>query len=305
MFQKAVKHAAKLRLAITGPSGAGKTYTALAIATAMSDKVAVVDTEHGSASKYADLFGFDVVNFDPPFHPDRFCKAIEEAASAGYGVVILDSLTHAWTGTGGLLEEVDKIAARSNSKNSFMAWKEGTPIYNRMVETIVQSKIHVIATMRSKTEYAMEVNERGKQTPVKKGMAAIQRDGFEYEFDVVLDMNIENAAIVSKSRCPQLSGEVIAKPGANVAKVLVSWLDGAPMPETKEQNKQVEKVVSNGKRPPTTAELRSAYGAKMQVAHELGLTADPLPETATDAEIIAAGKLLAAIIEQAKAEKAQ
>jgi hypothetical protein len=232
MFQKAVKQEAKLRLAIAGPSGSGKTYSALAIATHLGGKIAVVDTEHGSASKYADKFNFDVVNMEPPFHPDRFAKFIREAQDAGYQTVILDSLTHAWNGTGGLLEVVDQIAQRSNSKNTFAAWKEGTPIYNHLIDSIIQSNVHVIATMRSKQDYAMELDDRGKQKPVKIGMAPIQRDGFEYEFDVVLTMNIDNEAIVTKTRCEELNGGIFKKPGKDVADILTSWLTGAPRIET-------------------------------------------------------------------------
>ena len=231
MFQKAIKQEAKLRLAIAGPSGSGKTYSALAIASHLGGKIAVVDTEHGSASKYADKFGFDVVNMEPPFHPDRFVKFIREAQDGGYSTVILDSLSHAWNASGGLLEVIDQIAARSNSKNTFAAWKEGTPIYNKMIDGIIQSDVHVIATMRSKQDYALEVDERGKQKPVKLGMAPIQRDGFEYEFDVVFTMDIDNNAVVTKTRCEALNGGIFRKPGKDVADILNEWLTGAPRVE--------------------------------------------------------------------------
>jgi hypothetical protein len=232
MFQKAVKQEAKLRLAIAGPSGSGKTYSALAIASYLGGKIAFVDTEHGSASKYADRFNFDVIDMEPPFHPDRFVKLIREAQDAGYSTVILDSLSHAWNGTGGLLEIVDQIAARSNSKNTFAAWKEGTPIYNHLIDAIIQSNIHVIAAMRSKQDYTMELDDRGKQKPVKVGMAPIQRDGFEYEFDVVLSMDINNNAVVTKTRCEELNGGMFKKPGKDVADILTAWLTGAPRVET-------------------------------------------------------------------------
>lgn len=231
MFKKAVKQEAKLRLAIAGPSGSGKTYTALAIASALGGPVAVVDTEHGSASKYADLFGFDVLEMEAPFHPDRFVTAIREAAAAGYTTIVLDSLSHAWNGQGGLLELVEEAQKRMKSGNSFAAWKDVTPIQNRFVEGIVAAPIHVIATMRSKQEYVQEKDDRTGRTTVRKvGMAPVQRDGFEYEFDVVLDMDIENNAIVSKTRCPALTGRVFGKPGADIANILMDWLHGAPAP---------------------------------------------------------------------------
>jgi|GEM_PF-1147631 len=231
-FKPAVKHEAKLRLAIAGPSGSGKTYTSLAIAThlAQGKPIALVDTEHGSASKYADIFTFDVMEMEAPFHPDRFVKAIAEAAEAGYAVVILDSLTHAWQGTGGLLDEVDRIARQMRSPNTFAAWKDATPIQNRLVDAIVQAPIHIIATMRSKQEYILITDERGKQTPKKVGMAPQQREGFEYEFDVFGEMDIDNTLVITKTRCPALAGGVYKKPGKDVADILMVWLRGAKAP---------------------------------------------------------------------------
>jgi hypothetical protein len=231
MFKQAVKQEAKLRLAIAGPSGSGKTFTSLSIASHLGGKIAMVDTEHGSASKYADKFQFDVMELEPPFHPERFVKAIYEAQNAGYSVIILDSLSHAWNGSGGLLEVVDQIAQRSSSKNTFAAWKEGTPIYNKMIDGIIQSNIHVIATMRTKQDYVLEADERGKQKPVKVGMAPIQRDGFEYEFDVVLTLDNDNKGIVTKSRCAELSGGIFPKPGKEISDILTAWLTGAPRVE--------------------------------------------------------------------------
>lgn len=250
MFKKAVKHESKLRLAIAGPSGSGKTYTSLAIGTALG-KVAVVDTESGSASKYADLFDFDVMEIEAPFHPNKYIEAIKGAAQAGYDVVILDSLSHAWFAEGGVLSIVDAAAARSRSGNSYTAWKEGTPIHNSLITAILTAKIHVIGTMRSKTEYVMTTNDKGKQAPQKMGMAPVQRDGMEYEFDVMIDMDINNRGIVTKTRCSALTGAVIEKPGADVAQVLKDWLSGEPMPEKKPE-------------PPTPAMMKKLHAIGVQ-----------------------------------------
>ena len=227
MFQKAVKHESKLRLAIAGPSGSGKTYSALAVGTALG-KVAFVDTEHGSASKYADLFSFDVVNMHAPYHPTKYVQAIQTAAEMGYDVLILDSLSHAWNGAGGLLEIVEQ-ASKKYKGNTYAGWSEGTPLQNALIEAIVGAGVHIIATMRSKQDYIL-VEKNGRQTPQKVGMAPVQRDGFEYEFDVFLDMDIENNAIVQKTRCPILTGQVISKPGQQLADTLREWLSGEPEP---------------------------------------------------------------------------
>lgn len=232
MFQKAIKQEAKLRLAIAGPSGSGKTYSALSIGTNLGKRVALVDTEHGSASKYADLFQFDVMEMEPPYSPERFMKAIQEAQAAGYDVIVLDSLSHVWNGTGGLLEEVDKIARGKYQGNSFAAWKDATPIYNRLVDAIIQSGIHVIATMRTKQDYIMVTDEKGKSKPQKVGLAPIQRDGFEYEFDIVLTMNNENMGEISKTRAAELNGKIFDKPGKDFADIVSKWLTGAPHVET-------------------------------------------------------------------------
>lgn len=222
-----------MRLAFTGPAGAGKTYSALAVATALvpGGRVALLDTEHGSAAKYADIFTFDTAVLEPPFHPDRYAEAIADAPRAGYDVLILDSMSHAWTGEGGMLDIVNKIARASYQGNTFAAWKDGTPIQNRLIEAILKANIHIIATMRSKTEYALTKDEKtGKSKPEKVGTAPIQRDGFEYEYDIIIDLGIDNVGVVNKTRCPALTGEVIQKPGAALAATLRDWLHGAPPP---------------------------------------------------------------------------
>lgn len=231
-FKRAVKAQSYLRLALAGPAGSGKTYTALALATALADgaPVAVIDTERGSASKYADLFGFDVVELAPPYHPDRYIEILREAEAAGYAVLVMDSLTHAWTGQGGLLEVHEQVVKRQTTKNSYTAWAEVTPIQNRFIDAITGARLHVIATMRSKSEYVQDQNERGRAAIRKVGTAPIQRDGMEFEFDIVGELDQDNTLVVSKSRCPALASAVIAKPGKPMADTLRTWLSGAPAP---------------------------------------------------------------------------
>lgn len=229
-FVKASKEKSKLRLALIGPSGSGKTYTALNIAKHLGKKIAVIDSERGSASKYADLFEFDTCDMEN-HAPQTFVRYIKEAEAAGYDVIVIDSLSHAWIGKEGALEQVDKAAKRSNSGNSFTAWRDVTPMHNELVDTILQSKAHVIATMRVKQEYVIEENEKGKKTPRKIGLAPVQRDGVEYEFDVIADMNIDHDLIVGKTRCHLVDGLVVRKPGKEFAETLRGWLEtGAEKP---------------------------------------------------------------------------
>ena len=229
-FTKATKSQARLRMALVGPSGSGKTFTALTLARHLTDgTVALIDTEHGSASKYADKFAFDVMELTS-FHPDKYVQAIREAEQAGYAVLIIDSLSHAWSGKDGALEQVDHAVARSRSSNSFAAWREVTPLHTKLIDTILGSRCHIIATMRSKTEWVLEKNEKGATVPRKIGLAPVQRDGMEYEFDVVADMDGDNKMLVSKTRCPALQARVFCKPGEEVATMLRDWLsDGVPV----------------------------------------------------------------------------
>lgn len=236
MFTPASKKEAKLRLAIVGPSGSGKTWTSLELATAMGGKIAVVDTENGSASKYADRFAFDTVKLQPPFHPSKFIEAIQTAQMLGYRTIILDSLSAMWTGTGGIVNIVDDIANMSKSQNSFFAWGEGTSLYNELINAIVQSEINVIGTMRSKQEYVLEKNEKGKVVPTRVGTRPIMRKDFEYEFDMVLTMDLQNKATVTKTRCDDLPmGTVIPKPGIATARTLMTWLVGAEWIDAKSE----------------------------------------------------------------------
>lgn len=230
-FKKAVKGEGRLRLALSGPSGSGKTYTALIFATALAKKrVAVIDTERGAASKYADRFDFDVNELER-HSPYDYCKAIDEAVGDGvYDVLVIDSLSHEWMGRGGALEMVDQAASDSRSGNSFGAWRTVTPKHNKLVDALTSAPMHVIATMRSKTEWVIEKDEKGKSTPRKVGTAAVQRDGMEYEFDVTGEMTVENVLYVTKSRCPDLSGARIEQPGPEVAQQLAAWLKGDVTP---------------------------------------------------------------------------
>ena len=233
MFQKARKTQSKLRLAIDGPSGAGKTYTALIAASAMANggKIAVIDTERNSASLYADKFNFDVACLDN-FNPKNYIKTIHEAEQAGYAVIVIDSLSHAWEGEGGVLDMHEDATRRSTSGNSYTAWKDVTPVHRELVDTILQSPVHVICTMRSKMDY-LQTEENGKKVIKKVGMAPIQRAGMEYEFTIVGDMDTDHNFIVSKSRCDFIADAVVKKPDTAFFKKILDWLNsGDAQPAT-------------------------------------------------------------------------
>lgn len=235
-IRKAVRSRAKGRIAFMGPPGSGKTYTSLMAAFTLGQKVAVIDTERGSSDKYAGRFGeFDIVNLES-FSPRNYREAIQELEKLGYDVIVVDSLSHAWFGKGGALEMVDNAVARSKAGNSFAAWREVTPEHNALVDTILQSKAHIIATMRTKTEYVIEEDERGRKVPRKIGLAPVQRDQIEYEFDVVAELDQAHTLSVTKSRIDVIADAVVRRPDAVWFKQIADWLsDGAPVtapPET-------------------------------------------------------------------------
>lgn len=284
LFKKAVMTESKLRLAIAGPSGAGKTYSALAIATGLGGPIAVIDTEHGSASKYSSIFDFDVAEMHAPYHPRKYIDAIKEAAEAGYKVVVIDSLSHAWNGEGGVLQLVEDAAARNKGGNSFAAWKDVTPIQTAMVEAMVMCPIHIIVTMRSKQEYVQGKNEKGYTVINKVGMAPVQRDGMEYEFDVFLDMTVDNKAVVSKSRCVELNGQVINKPGKPLADTLKKWLSAEPAQKAPEPTQTG-----------STPSVESEQGATaIQWAMDGGMTQEEAQEIWNTAVKVHGGKVTAA-----------
>lgn len=227
-IQKAVRTGQKARVALSGPSGSGKTWTALEAAQALADGqgVLVIDTERGSASLYADEFDFDTIDWSPPYDPRELADVIAEN-DQNYGCIVIDSLTHYWEGEGGTRDIVDAAASRARG-NSFAGWKEGTPAQNDMVASLLQARCHVIATMRSKTEYVLETDSRGKQVPKKVGMAPIQRAGIEYEFTVTADLDIEHTLLVDKTRCRALSGRMYKQGHTHeMAATLAEWLASA------------------------------------------------------------------------------
>lgn len=247
-FVKATRRRARARVAIDGPTGSGKTYSALIAATTLANggKIAVIDTERGSASLYADEFSFDVVELRN-FNPRNYIDAITAAEQGGYSVIVIDSLSHAWEGEGGVLDMHDDATKRQKTQNSYTAWKDVTPAHRELVDAMLQSPLHVIATMRSKMEYSQEKDENSGKTVVKKiGLAPVQRQGMEYEFTVVCDMDVDHNLVVSKSRCKLLADKVVRFPDAKFFSILRDWLNSGdeykPEKMTIEQANEVKTV---------------------------------------------------------------
>lgn len=266
MFQKAMRKTAKLRLALTGPSGSGKTHGALVIAKELGSKIACIDTEHGSASLYADMADFDVLELSPPYSPERYIAAIKEAEAAGYDVLIIDSVTHEWNGAGGILEILDEVAKAKFRGNTWSAWNELTPRHRKFIDAMLQSKMHIICTGRSKTETA-QTEENGRKKVAKLGMKTEQRDGFEFEFTVVLDLIHDgHYAMASKDRTRLFAGD--PKPiTPDTGKRLLAWLNSGEE-ATETWPAEIDRLSTAILTASTMGELKQAFDAADKRAKE-------------------------------------
>lgn len=256
-FRKAERGQTKLRMAITGPAGSGKTLGALMIARGLvgpKGRIAVIDTENASASYYSDRIEFDTLQLSPPYLVSKYVDAMHAAELEKCDVVIVDSISHAWSGEGGVLQRKEQLDSRGG--NSFANWGKMTPEQNALVNMVLNSKTNIICTMRSKMEYALEKDDKGKATPKKLGLAPVQRDGFEYEFDVVLDIDLDtHTAKASKDRTGVFSEKIFQiteNAGAAIAKWQSSGKAVEAMPPITSQSLSAPKikVVSDVQTPP-------------------------------------------------------
>lgn len=224
-IRKAERFKSKLRLGLAGPSGSGKTMSSLKLAHGLvgdKGRILIIDTERGSGDLYAHLFNYDIISLTPPYKPQTYVDAIKAGVDAGYDVIIIDSLSHAWSDEGGLLDQADK---KSASGNRFTVWAELTPQHRALVNAMLNAPCHIIATVRSKQDYAMEKDEKTGRMSVKKmGMAPVQREGMEYEFTTFMDIDMSHFAKVSKDRTDMFKDEVFLideKIGAR----FINWLN--------------------------------------------------------------------------------
>lgn len=249
-LKRAKRTVQKARIAISGPSGSGKTKSALRLARGLVEaeapesvkadvsddqiRIVVLDTEQRSSELYDDVVPFAPYHLEAPYSPERYIAALNEIERVKPLVIIIDQASHAWAGKGGLLEFVEQ--QKQTAKNEFMAWGKATPKQNAFVERILECRCHVIVTLRSKAEYVLEeqTNRQGKrvQVPKKVGMAPIQRDGFEYEFMSMFDLDRDtHHARLSKDRTSIFPEDETFLLDENWGRKLHAWLTSAPEPE--------------------------------------------------------------------------
>jgi hypothetical protein len=218
-IRKAERKKAKLRLGIAGASGSGKTWSALEVATGMGGKIGLIDTEAGRAELYAKNFEFDVIRLEAPYTVNRYIEAIKAFEKAGYDTLIIDSLSHAWDAAGGVLSMVD-----AGGGWFAKGGQVGTAQQNALIETIITSKMHIITTLRAKTEYSMDKDDKGKTVIQKMGLKPVQRDNIEYEYTVFMSMNQDHVAHITKDNT-QLFDQQFIKPTREMGVKLMEWLN--------------------------------------------------------------------------------
>ncbi len=232
-LESANRKQAKIKMGIMGVSGGGKTMSALLIAFGITqdwNKIAVIDSENQSSHLYAHLGSYKVLNLEPPFTPERYIQAIEVCEKAGIEVIILDSISHEWEGRGGILDIHSNMAG-----NSFTNWSKLTPRHNSFVEKMLQSNCHIIATIRSKQDYVLN-EKNGKQIPEKVGLKGVTREGMDYEFTLVLEVDIKHNAIASKDRTGIFVGKPEFRVTFDTGRIISEWCnEGTTIDQIKSQ----------------------------------------------------------------------
>ncbi|WP_431984158.1 AAA family ATPase [Streptomyces qinglanensis] len=218
------------RILLDGPPGAGTTYTALALATSIGDRVAVIDAQRGRTSAYAGTFTFDMA---PPLSycsPDILITMLAHCADQGYDTVVVSQLSSFWASAGGVWEQVSRASKRGSSSARWSAWDEVRPFERQMLDALLGYPGHVIATVRDKLEYVAEPDESGRAARRIVGLAPVGRDGMEYDWDLVGTMDHSHTLVVVRAPCEDLAGCVEPQPGARFASRIRDWLDqGEPV----------------------------------------------------------------------------
>ncbi len=245
-IQKAKRNELKIKLSLAGASGSGKSYSAIMLAYGLCkdfSKICVIDTENHSASLYSHLGDFNVINISAPFHPDKYIEAIKLSENAGMEVIIIDNATHAWSGKGGCLELHEKETAKMRIPNSFTAWANVTPLYQKYIDAIINSSCHIICALRSKTEYVMS-ERNGKQIPQKTGTSPMIRDGFDFEMSIAFDLDQQHKAFCTKDRTGLFQDKESFIITPDTGRKLLEWCNNAEAISIDEVSRSIGDVAS-------------------------------------------------------------
>lgn len=258
LLQNAERKRVKLRLNLASPSGFGKTYSALLIAYGITGKwqrIGVIDTENDSASLYSHLGGYKTLSLRPPYTPARYIEAIKTCEDAGMDVIIIDSITHVWKGQGGLLEYQNSLGGR------YQDWAKATPLYQQWLNTILQSKCHIITTNRKKQGYNM-ITEGNKTKVEKAGLDDEIRDGYEYEMTVALEIvNDKHLARASKDRTQLFVDKPEFVITIRTGKAILDWcnLGSEPLRYENEIEASTDEIIKRVEACKTVNELLALY----------------------------------------------
>jgi hypothetical protein len=221
-LRKATRKKARIRLGLSAVSGGGKTYSAILVAKGLSgdlSKVAVIDTENGSADLYAHMGDYNVLPLTAPFSPERYIEAIRACEKAGMEVIVVDSISHEWDGKGGCLEIVEQLGGK------YQDWAKVTPRHQAFLDAIIHSSAHVITTVRRKQDYEMVKDGNGRIKVEKGGLKEITREGFEYELTINLEMDVKHNAIASKDRTGLFMGKPAFVPTEQTGELIAQWCE--------------------------------------------------------------------------------
>lgn len=263
-LQLANRQRVKIRMALQGPSGSGKTFSSLQLAFGLCgdwSKIAVIDSENHSSSLYADLGGYNVLNLEAPFTPERYVEAIKACELASMEVIIIDSISHEWEGIGGILETHGNMMG-----NSYTNWSKITPRHNSFVQHILQSPAHVIGTIRAKQDYVLS-EKNGKLVPEKVGLKGVTREGMDYEFTLVFDLDIKQHASSSKDRTSLFMGKPEFRINVETGKRINAWCNASYPPLNIPSNEEIIKRVDACKSLKELLGLYNLYPEKQIVLH--------------------------------------
>jgi hypothetical protein len=256
-IRKSQRRKAKMKMALQGPSGSGKTYSSLVLAYGMCQdwsKITVIDTENNSSDLYSHLGDYNVLPLAAPFTPERYIQAIEVCEKAGSEVIIIDSITHEWEN---LLEFHSSLPG-----NSFTNWSKVTPRHKAFVQKILQSPAHVIATIRTKQDYVLS-EKNGKQIPEKVGLKAVTRDGVDYEFTIVLDIDMKHNAASSKDRTGLFSDKPPFSISEETGKTIMEWCSQGTSKD------EVVELINNARDIDALRKIHADYPEYRSEIHEL------------------------------------